>query len=81
MGLKILIIVLFIGMVISLFTGLTFMVKDKGSKTRQRTALGFRLFFGISLIAAVYYGVGNGTLQFGAPWDKHKHQAVEAPAE
>lgn len=69
MLLKIVIVLLFIAMVISLFTGFGFMVKDQGSGNRSWIALGFRLLFASLLFGTVYYGLHTGKLQFSAPWD------------
>ena len=78
MGLKIAIVILFIGVVISLFTGLTFLVKDQGDgKKRQWYALAARIVLTASLLGTIAYGIQSGKLQFGAPWDKHKLVPVE----
>ncbi|WP_372747310.1 DUF2909 domain-containing protein [Litorivivens sp.] len=78
MGLKIAIVILFVGVVISLFTGLTFLVKDQGdSKKRQWYALGVRVVLAGSLLALIAYGIQTGQLQFGAPWDRHKLEPIE----
>ena len=69
MLLKIIIVLLFIAMVISLFTGFGFMVKDQGSTNRSWIALGFRLLFATLLFSTFYYGLNTGKLQFSAPWD------------
>lgn len=73
MGLKIAIAILFIGVVISLFSGLTFLVKDQGDgKKRQWVALGVRVLLAGSMLALIAYGIQTGQLEFGAPWDRHK---------
>lgn len=76
MLLKIIIVLLFIAMVISLFTGFGFMVKDQGSTNRSLIALGFRLLFATLLFGTVYYGLSTGKLQFSAPWDAN-HRAYD----
>ena len=77
MGLKIAIVILFIGVVISLFTGLTFLVKDQGDgKNRQWLALGVRVLLAGSMLGLIAYGIQSGQLEFGAPWDKHKMAPV-----
>lgn len=79
MWLKIAIIILFIGVVISLFTGLTFLIKDQGDgKKRQWYALGVRVLLAGSLLGLIAYGIQSGQLQFGAPWDAHKLQPVDS---
>lgn len=81
MGLKIVIVILFIGVVISLFTGLTFMVQDRGDgKKRQWYALGVRIILTASLLGTIAYGIQSGKLEFGAPWDEYKNQAAEQQA-
>lgn len=78
MGLKIAIAILFIGVVISLFSGLTFLVQDQGDgKKRQWYALGIRVLLAGSMLALIAYGIYSGELQFGAPWDQHKLVPVE----
>jgi hypothetical protein len=73
MGLKIAIAILFIGVVISLFSGLAFLVKDQGDgKRRQWYALGIRVVLAGSLLGLIAYGIQSGQLEFGAPWDQHK---------
>lgn len=78
MWLKIAIIVLFIAVVISLFTGLTFLVKDQGTRRRQWYALGTRIVLAASLLGLIAYGIVSGELQFGAPWDAYKAEPVPA---
>ncbi|HCS28384.1 MAG TPA: DUF2909 domain-containing protein [Spongiibacteraceae bacterium] len=76
MGIKIAIVILFIGVVISLFTGLTFLVKDQGDgKKRQWYALGARVVLTASLLGTIFYGIQSGKLQFGAPWDAYKNES------
>lgn len=76
MWLKVAIIILFIAVVISLFTGLTFLVKDQGTRRRQWYALGTRIILAASLLALIAYGIISGQLQFGAPWDEYKKERV-----
>lgn len=81
MLLKIIIVLLFIAMVISLFTGFGFMVKDQGSTNRSWIALGFRLLFAVLLFGTVYYGLNTGKLQFSAPWDANNRAYDRAMRE
>ena len=69
MWLKILIIILFIALVISLFTGLNFLIKDQGSTRRTWHALGVRLGLAALLMGLLFYGVYTGQLGSNAPWD------------
>ncbi|HCO59263.1 MAG TPA: DUF2909 domain-containing protein [Porticoccaceae bacterium] len=71
MWLKVIIVVLFIGVIISLSSALVFLMKDVGNP-RKRTfyALGVRITLATALIAAIVYGIYSGQLSSQAPWDK-----------
>jgi len=73
MWLKPVIIILFIALVISLFSGYGFLLKDRGisSEPSRRTvrALGLRLVLAGLLIGFLFYGVFTGKLGSNAPWD------------
>jgi hypothetical protein len=75
---KILIIVLLIGVVLSLFSGLTFLFKDSERQDSKRTlyALGVRIILAVALLLTVFYGFYSGQLQIGAnaPWHQQRHQ-------
>ena len=80
--LKIIIVVLFAGVVISLFSGLAFLFKDSEAPESRRTlhALGVRISLAAMLGATIGYGIYTGELRIGAsaPW----HDAIHrAPAE
>jgi len=70
--LKIIIVVLFIGIVISLFSGLAFLFKDAEKPDSRRTlhALGVRITLAAALLASIGYGFYTGELRLGtsAPW-------------
>lgn len=70
--LKIIILVLLIGIIISLFSGLVFLFKDSDRQDSKRTlyALGIRITLATALVATVSYGLYTGELRFGtqAPW-------------
>ncbi len=74
MYLKILIVVLFIGVVASLSGGLYFLMKDVGSR-RKRTlyALGIRVTLAALLVGTIVYGFVSGELSSTAPWDRQLH--------
>ena len=82
---KIIIIVLLIGVVLSLFSGLVFLFKDTGVDDSKRTlyALGTRIGLASLLVATVVYGIFSGELQMGssAPWHNatHSSEAVAPP--
>ena len=71
MGIKILVVVLFIGVVVSLTSSLVFLLKDMESPTKRGLyALGIRITLAAMLLATVFYGLYTGKLGSGAPWDK-----------
>lgn len=75
MAIKIIIVLLFIGVLLSLSSGLYFLLKDFGDKEsdRLRIALGIRIVLAAALLGAVYYGFSSGELRSQAPWDKRLH--------
>lgn len=70
MWLKIIIIVLFIALLISLVTGFSFLIQDQGSrhKTRLWSALNIRIVLTVALIGFIVYGIQSGQLRSQAPW-------------
>ena len=80
MLLKVIIIILFIGVVASLFGGLNFLVKDMGNTNKRVLyALGIRIGLASLLIACVIYGTYSGQLNSTAPWDRQLHPENAAP--
>ena len=84
--LKIIIVILLIGVVVSLFSGLFFLFKDVERTDSRRTlhALGIRVTLAAALLATVFYGFYTGQLRLGtnAPWHKGAAQTVnEAPSD
>ncbi len=79
--LKIIIVVLLIGVLLSLFSGLVFLFKDSDRQDSKRTlyALGIRITLAAALLLAVLYGLYTGQLRMGAnaPW----HDREAAPEE
>lgn len=69
--LKILIIIFMVALVISLGSGLYFLMVDQGDKEKKRvfTSLGVRLALASGLITVVIYGVATGQLGHKNPWD------------
>lgn len=67
--LKAIIIILLVALIISLFSGLIFFVKDQGTTRRTVHSLGVRLFFAVLLMGVVIYGLYTGKLDSTAPWD------------
>lgn len=82
MAIKIIIVVLFIGVLLSLSSGLYFLLKDFGNTEshRLRMALGIRVVLAAALLGSVYYGITSGQLSSQAPWDKRLHQQSNADA-
>ncbi|MCK9502715.1 MAG: twin transmembrane helix small protein [Porticoccaceae bacterium] len=74
MLIKFIIVVLFIAVVVSLSSGLYFLMKDVGNP-RKRTlyALGIRVSLAALLVATITYGFVSGKLKSTAPWDKQLH--------
>ena len=74
--LKILVLVLLLGVVVSLFSGLVFLFKDSDKKDSKRTlhALGVRITLAAALIVTVWYGIYTGELGVNSPW----HQSIRA---
>ncbi len=70
--LKVIIIVLLLGVIASLFSGLVFLFKDSGRSDSKRTlyALGVRISLAAMLLATIFYGFYTGELRLGtnAPW-------------
>lgn len=85
MFLKTIIVVLFIAVVVSLFSGLNFLVKDLGNaKKRLLYSLGLRIGLAALLLATIVYGAYTGQLNSTAPWDRQLHPdatAVQAVPE
>ncbi len=84
MFLKVLIVVLLIGVIISLFSGLVFLFKDTDREDSKRTlyALGVRVTLATALLLTIFYGFYTGQLRMGvnAPWHQAS-PAQSAPAD
>lgn len=72
MWLKLIILVLFIGIVLSLSAGLNFLLRDAGLPESKRTlyALGIRITLATLMMICVGYGFYSGILTDSAPWDQ-----------
>lgn len=66
--LKALILVLLLAMVVSLFSGLFFLVKDAGKGPRLVNALTLRVVLAASILALVAWGFYSGQLVSHATW-------------
>lgn len=68
--LKVIIVLLFIGILISLSSGLVFLLKDIESPTKRTVyALGIRISLATLLMLTIFYGLYTGQLGSHAPWD------------
>ena len=82
MVLKFIIVILFIAILISLFSGLRFLVKDMGnSNSRVFHSLVVRVILAVLLIATISYGFFTGQLGSKAPWDKQLRPTVSKQME
>lgn len=71
MGLKIIVVLLFLSLLISLTSGLVFLLKDIESPTKRTLyALGIRITLAALLLITIFYGLYTGQLGSGAPWDR-----------
>lgn len=81
--LKIIIVVLLVGVLISLFSGLVFLFKDSDRQDSKRTlyAMGVRISLATALMATLFYGLYTGQLRLGtnAPW--HDREFPTEPVE
>lgn len=72
MLLKAIILLLLIGLIISLGSGLVFLFKDVGTTRRTLNSLAVRITLATALMATTVYGFMSGQLKIGAPWDGRK---------
>ena len=76
MWLKVAILVNFIALVITLFSSLFVVYKDKGQTMKPFAMLVTRVSLAVLLMALIAYGLFTGQLGSQAPWD---HFAPTAP--
>lgn len=69
MWLKTAILINFVLLVISLFSSLFIVYKDKGRTRKPLVALSIRVALAVSLIALIGYGLATGQIGSRAPWD------------
>lgn len=74
MLIKFIIVILLIGLLISLASGLVFLVKDVGTTRRTLHSLGVRIALAAALMATITFGFYSGQLEVGAPWDARKYE-------
>ncbi|MFY0678111.1 MAG: twin transmembrane helix small protein [Neptuniibacter sp.] len=63
MSLKLLLLILFAAVVISLFCGLFFLIRDQGKSHRTVNSLFFRVAFSVLIILVLIYGFYTGELR------------------
>jgi hypothetical protein len=82
MVLKVIIVFLFIAVLISLFGGLRFLVKDLGdSQRRLFNSLGIRVTLAAMLMGTIIYGAYTGQISSKAPWDRQLHPEATVPMQ
>lgn len=69
MWIKFVVVLLFIALIVSLFSGYVFLLKDKGTSYRTWHSLSMRLILAVLLMGFLIYGVYTGQLGSKAPWD------------
>lgn len=71
MWLQTIIVVLFLLIILSLGSGLRFLLKDIDTTHSKRTlyALGIRITLASLLMGCIFYGLYTGALHSSAPWD------------
>ncbi|EAR61366.1 twin transmembrane helix small protein [Neptuniibacter caesariensis] len=62
MSLKLLLLLLFAAVVISLFSGLFFLIKDQGQSHRTVNSLFFRVSFSVLIVVVLIYGFYTGEI-------------------
>ena len=80
MWLKAAIVLVFLALLISLASGLLFLVKDHGKSKRTLYALGIRITLTIILLALIGYGMLTGKLRSSAPWS-HSNLQLQGPQD
>ena len=66
--LKVAIVVMLIATIVSLFSGLFFLVKDDASSTRLLKALTVRVLCAAITLTLIAYGYFSGELVYHTPW-------------
>ncbi len=68
MWLKMAIVVLLVGLVTSLFSGLFFLMQDTDGSRRLVNALTLRIGLTVAVIALIAYGFWSGEFSWNTPW-------------
>ncbi len=65
---KALLVLVFLAAVISLFSGLFYILRDRGQSSRTVHALTLRVVFCMLLLLLLVYGIYSGQLMPNHPW-------------
>lgn len=68
MWLKLVILVLLLAIIVSLFSGLFFLVKDTDGSGRLVTALSVRIALTVAIMLLIAYGFWSGQFAWNTPW-------------
>ncbi|MFO7706315.1 MAG: twin transmembrane helix small protein [Halopseudomonas sp.] len=68
MWLKLVILALLLAIVVSLFSGLFFLVKDTNGSGRLVTALSVRIGLTVAIMLLIAYGFWSGQFAWNTPW-------------
>lgn len=68
MWLKLVILALLLVILISLFSGLLFLVKDTDGQSRLVTALSVRIGLTVAVMLLIAYGFWSGQFTWNTPW-------------
>ncbi|QJD59746.1 twin transmembrane helix small protein [Pseudomonas sp. gcc21] len=68
MWLKLAILVLLAALVVSLFSGLFFLMKDTERSNRLVSALSLRIALTVAVVALIAYGFWSGQFGWNTPW-------------
>ena len=80
MWLKAAIVLVFLALLISLASGLIFLVKDQGKSKRALYSLGARVTLTTILLGLIGYGMVTGKLRSSAPWS-HSNLQIQGPQD
>ena len=68
MWLKLAILALLLAILVSLFSGLFFLVKDTDGQSRLVTALSVRITLTVAIMLLIAFGFWSGQLTWHTPW-------------
>lgn len=68
MWLKLVILALLLAILVSLFSGLFFLVKDTDGQSRLVNALSVRITLTVAVMVLIAYGFWSGQFTWNTPW-------------